>query len=82
MFGLFRKKTPPEIVPIVRELERVRSMIASLNISVVADDFDAGFDTAIDEVLNIIDGCIKSNIDPTLHVNSTTETDHDYSSAS
>jgi hypothetical protein len=65
MFGLFRKKLPDNTASIVKELEHVHALIAKLNIPIVADDVDAGYDMAIDEALDMIDGRIKFYLTPT-----------------
>lgn len=66
MFGLFRKKLPENnSAVIIKELEHVYRLIANLNIPVVADDVDAGYDMAIDEALDIIDGRIRFYLNPT-----------------
>lgn len=66
MFGLFRKKLPENnSAVIIKELEYVYRLIANLNIPVVADDVDAGYDMAIDEALDIIDGRIRFYLNPT-----------------
>lgn len=65
MFGLFRKRPPTNTAEIVKELEHVYALIARLNIPVVADDVDAGYDMAIDEALDIIDGRIRFYLNPT-----------------
>jgi len=65
MFGLFRRKPQTSTAVIVKELEHVYALIANLNIPVVADDVDAGYDMAIDEALDIIDGRIRFHLNPT-----------------
>lgn len=54
MFGWFRrKKSIPEQTG--REaLIALRNRVEQMNIPVVADDFDAGYDMAVDEVLVLI----------------------------
>lgn len=75
MFGLFRRKQKPkpDTAAIVRELEHVYVLVAKLNIPVIADDVDAGYDMAIDEALDIIDGRIRFYLNPTLYVDPTTD---------
>lgn len=65
MFGLFRKKPQGNSAAIIKELHHLYALVAKLNIPVVADDVDAGYDMAIDEVLDIIDGRIRFHINPT-----------------
>lgn len=66
MFGLFRRKpTPNNSAVIIKELEHIYRLIANLNIPTVADDFDSGYDMAIDEALDIIDGRIRFYLNPT-----------------
>lgn len=73
MFGLFRRKAKPDTALIVKELEHVYRLIASLNIPVVADDFDGGYDMAIDEALDMVDGRIRFHLNPTLYVDPATD---------
>lgn len=54
MFGWLRKKRP-QTVTAEQALIALRSRVEQMNIPVVADDFDAGYDMAIDEVLVLID---------------------------
>lgn len=66
MFGLFRRKPPQDnAAVIISELEHVYGLIASLTIPVVSDDFDAAYDMAVDEALDIIDGRIRFYATPT-----------------
>lgn len=65
MFGLFRKKPQDNSAAIIRELERLYVLVAKLNVPVIADDVDAGYDMAIDEVLDIIDARVKYYLNPT-----------------
>lgn len=37
----------------------LRERVERMNIPVVADDYDAGYDMAVDEVLALIDGLLK-----------------------
>lgn len=59
MFGLFRRKPPNNTAAIIEELKHVYAEISKLNIPVVADDVDAGYDMAIDETLDIINDRIR-----------------------
>jgi hypothetical protein len=65
MFGLFRKKPQDNSAAIIRELEHLYVLVAKLNVPVIADDVDAGYDMAIDEVLDIIDARVKYHLNPT-----------------
>ena len=65
MFGLFRKKPQDNSAVIIRELEHLYVLVAKLNVPVIADDVDAGYDMAIDEVLDIIDARVKYYLNPT-----------------
>lgn len=65
MFNIFRKKEPPNIAPVIGELKHLYHLISKLNIPVVADDVDAGYDMAIDEVLDLIKGRINYHKNPT-----------------
>lgn len=65
MFGLFRKKPQDNSAAIIRELEHLYVLVARLNVPVIADDVDAGYDMAIDEVLDIIDARVKYHLNPT-----------------
>ena len=65
MFGLFRKKPQDNSAAIIRELEHLYVLVAKLNVPVIADDVDAGYDMAIDEVLDIIDARVKYYLNPT-----------------
>ena len=66
MLGLFGKKPPQNnSAAIIKELEHVHRLIANLNIPTVTDDFDSGYDMAIDEALDIIDGRIRFHLNPT-----------------
>jgi hypothetical protein len=60
--GLFGKKpepVKPDTAATLAELKHLKMLIERLNIPVVADDYDAGYDTAIDEVLDIVSGRIN-----------------------
>jgi len=57
--NLFGKKPEPDKAVIIAELKVVLAMIERLNIPVVADDYDAGYDTAIDEAIEIINDRIS-----------------------
>jgi hypothetical protein len=58
MFGWMRKKVqPPHTAHHV--LMALRNEIELKNIPVVMDDFDAGYDMAIDEVLALIDDALN-----------------------
>ena len=48
----------PDKKAVVDELRHLYGLICSLNIPVVADDVDAGYDMAVDEVLDLISGRI------------------------
>lgn len=65
MFGIFRRKPVDHTAPIITELEHVHALIARLNIPVVADDVDAGYDMAIDEALDLVQGRIRYYKNPT-----------------
>lgn len=66
MFGLFRRKPPPNnSAAIIAELEHIYRLIANRTVPIVADDFDAGYDMAIDEALDIIDDRIRFYLNPT-----------------
>ena len=65
MFGLFRKKPQDNSAAIIRELEHLYVLVAKLTVPVIADDVDAGYDMAIDEVLDIIDARVKYYLNPT-----------------
>ena len=65
MFGLFRKTPQDNSAAIIRELEHLYVLVAKLNVPVIADDVDAGYDMAIDEVLDIIDARVKYYLNPT-----------------
>ena len=65
MFGLFRKRPQDNSAAIIRELEHVYVLVAKLNVPVIADDVDAGYDMAIDEVLDIVDARVKYYLNPT-----------------
>ncbi len=65
MLGLFRKKPQDNSAAIIRELEHLYVLVAKLNVPVIADDVDAGYDMAIDEVLDIIDARVKYHLNPT-----------------
>ena len=65
MFGLFRRKPPNNSAVIINELKHVYGLIAKLNIPVVADDVDAGYDMAVDEALDIINDRIRFHLNPT-----------------
>lgn len=74
MFGLFRRKSPQDnSAAVIRELEHIYVLIAKLTVPIVADDVDAGYDMAIDEALDIIDGRIRFYINPTLFTDPTTD---------
>lgn len=59
MFGFLRRKLKTRSPEVVAELEHLSALIEKLSIPVVADDLDAGYDMAIDEVLDIIQGRIN-----------------------
>jgi len=69
MFGWKPQQKPALIVPpptdrlasslIKDELRHLYALIEKLNIPVVMDDHDAGYDTAIDEALEIINSRIQ-----------------------
>jgi hypothetical protein len=69
MFGWKSQQKPTLIVPpptdrlasnlIKDELRHLYALIEKLNIPVVMDDHDAGYDTAIDEALEIINSRIQ-----------------------
>ncbi len=65
MFGLFRRKPQTNAAVIIKELEHVYALVANLNIPVVADDVDAGYDMAVDEALDIINDRIRFHLNPT-----------------
>ena len=51
--NLFRPRIKP--VTALEAITHVRAAVERLNISVVADDVDAGYDMAIDELIDILD---------------------------
>ena len=58
MWGLFRKRTAPP--PDGREaLIALRKKVILMNIPIVGDRFDAGYDMAVDEVLVLIDEALN-----------------------
>jgi hypothetical protein len=68
MFGWRPQKKPVAVTPptdrlasspIKDELRHLHALVEKLNIPVVADDYDAGYDTAVDEVLEIINSRIQ-----------------------
>ena len=65
MFGLFRRKPQTNAAVIIKELEHVYALVSNLNIPVVADDVDAGYDMAVDEALDIINDRIRFHLNPT-----------------
>ena len=69
MFGLFRRKAKSDTASLVNELQHVFVLVSKLNIPVVADDFDSGYDMAIDEVLDIIDARIRFHLNPATEEN-------------
>lgn len=66
MLWLFRKKPSANTAVIIAELEHAYALVAKLNIPAVTDDFDSGYDMAIDEVLDLIEGRIKFHKNPTM----------------
>jgi hypothetical protein len=63
MFPFKKKDADTNVTPLprnaVEELQHLYALIEKLNIPVIADDYEAGYDTAIDEVLDIVSGRIK-----------------------
>lgn len=59
MFDIFKKKPLTSNQALIAELRHVYELIGKLNTPVIADDFDAGYDMAIDEALDMIEGRIK-----------------------
>jgi hypothetical protein len=66
MFGWKTQSKPAPVTAtkldrslILDELRHLYALVEKLNIPVVADDYDAGYDTAVDEILDVIDGRIK-----------------------
>lgn len=57
MFGWFRKKAAPEKTA-RQALIELRDRVEMMNIPVIADDFDAGYDMAVDEVLVLINNAL------------------------
>lgn len=56
MFGWLRKKPQPAAdVSVIGVLLMLREHVERMNIPVVKDDYDAGYDMAVDEVLVLID---------------------------
>lgn len=55
MLKWFRRKRPPQWMTAREALLAIREQVENMNIPVVADDFDAGYDMAVDEVLVLID---------------------------
>ena len=66
MLWLFRKKPSADTAAIIAELEHAYALVAKLNIPAVTDDFDSGYDMAIDEALDIIEGRIRFHKNPTM----------------
>lgn len=56
---LFGKKHDPDREAIIAELRQLTKLVEGLNIASPANDYEVGFDTAIDEVLDLINGRIK-----------------------
>ena len=54
MFGWFKRKAPIAEQTGREALVALRGRVEQMNIPVVADDFDAGYDMAVDEVLVLI----------------------------
>lgn len=59
MFKWFRRKPPPQWMTAHETLLAIREQVERMNIPVVADDFDAGYDMAVDEVLVLIDRLLE-----------------------
>lgn len=55
MFKWFRRKRHLQEMTSCETLIAIREQVERMNIPVVADDFDAGYDMAVDEVLVLID---------------------------
>ncbi len=55
MLRWFRRKPQPQWMTAHETLIAIREQVERMNIPVIADDFDAGYDMAIDEVLVLID---------------------------
>lgn len=55
LLGLFR--TPrPKVEPSARQvLDDIRRLVETKNIPVIMDDVDAGYDMAVDEILDLIE---------------------------
>ena len=59
MLRRWLRKGPTSAEAALEALRRIREQIERLNIPVIMDDQDAGYDMAIDEVLVLIDDAIN-----------------------
>lgn len=61
MFGWMRKRVQDPQPTVQQVLVALKNQIELKNIPVIMDDFDAGYDMAIDEVLALIDDALNPN---------------------